>query len=639
VAFQFRSFRSRILTFVFGLLVLVQGAVLLAVNEANVSEARRHIDEALELTAGAFRLSLEARERILLEKARLLSSDFAFKEASATGDHGTVLSALENHQARVGANVMMLLEMSGDVFADTLHPDAHGTPSLLLPLVSVAMDSDFGEASSIQFIEGTPYQLVVVPLFTPEPSGWIVIGFAIKNAFAQELQEETHSHVSLMRREAGQWHAFSSTLAEPLRRSLENTLADTPAETREIVTLNVDGHEYVSWVAPMGDVGIQLVAVLQRSLDDALEPFLRLQHLLLLVFSVGLALSLFGGVLLASRVTRPVAVLADGARRIEEGNYVDPVEVEQHDELGMLATSFNNMMKGLAERDHVRDMLGRVVSPQVAEELLSKEIELGGEERVVSVFFTDIRGFTTVSESEDPQRLVKILNTFLTGVSASIEEHRGVVEEYMGDGVKALFGAPLQHPDDALRSVQAALHLQSSLPSLNADIQALGGSPLTVGIGVHTGSVVAGKMGSLSRLKYTVVGDGVNLASRLEGLTKRYGVGIVVSEVTQQACPEIRFREIDRVRVKGRLTAVGIFEPMGHSDEIAGTACERITLHHTGLEHYRAARWDAAEEVFRELARVEPGTLLFSLYLERIELLRHSPPPPDWDGSFTFDEK
>jgi adenylate cyclase len=136
-----------------------------------------------------------------------------------------------------------------------------------------------------------------------------------------------------------------------------------------------------------------------------------------------------------------------------------------------------------------------------------------------------------------------------------------------------------------------------------------------------------------------VVGDGVNLASRLEGLTKRYGVGIIVSETTQEKCAGIRFREIDRVRVKGRRAPVGIFEPMGYKEEIGGVACERLTLHHTSLEHYRAADWNSAEAGFRELADLEPDTLLFALYLERIELLRKKPPPASWDGSFTFEEK
>lgn len=637
--FHFQSFRARILTFVFGLLVVVQVAVLLAVNVANVREARRHIDEALGLTASALRRSLHARDQILLEKAQLLSADFAFKEAFATGEHDTLLSALENHQGRIGGSVMMLLGMEGHVLADTLHPDTHGSPSVLLPLVSAAMDTEFGEASSIQAIDGEPYQLVVVPLFTPEPSAWIVIGIALEDAFAAELRRETRTHVSLLWRQPRGWTVFSSTMEPAARPILAASLAASVDEPQHSIRIQVAGDEFVSWVAPVANTGSDVVAVLQRSLDEALRPFMRLRAVLLLIFGAGLALSLGSGILLAARVTQPVASLARGARRITEGNYTDPVEVDQGDELGALATSFNHMMKGLAERDRVRDMLGKVVSPEIAEELLSREIELGGEERVVSILFSDIRDFTTVAENETPPRLVEILNTYLSWLTGIVERHGGVVEQYVGDAVMALYGAPLQHEDDALRSVRVALEICERLPEINREIEKYGLAPFAVGVGIHTDVVVAGNIGSPSRLNYKVVGDGVNLASRLEGLTKRYRVGAIVSETTRKDCPGVAFRELDRVRVKGRRAPVTIYEPLGFEDALSPATVELLALHAEALTRYRARNWDAAEAAFGELARREPDTLLYELYLERTARLRREPPGADWDGTVTYDEK
>jgi adenylate cyclase len=640
VRFRFSSFRSRILTFVLGLLVLVQGAVLIAVNVANEREARQHINEALELTAGAFRRSLGSREQILLEKARLLSGDFAFKEVAATGDHVTLLSALENHQARVGGNVMMLLGMDGQVMADTLHPEATGKRSALMPLVAAVMESEFGEASAIQPIDGVPYQLVVVPLFAPEPSAWIVIGFALHDEFAQALQRETNSHVSLVWRAAGGWSTFCSTLREALRVDLEAALTERRAgAVQATVPMSLAGDEYVSAVAPVSNIGMEVVAVLQRSLDEALQPFMRLRTLLFLIFAAGLALSIFGGFLLAARVTRPVARLAHGAGRIEAGNYVDPVDVDQEDELGSLAISFNNMMRGLAERDRVRDMLGKVVSPEIAEELLSKKIELGGEEREVSVLFTDVRDFTSVAERESPQGLVKLLNTYLTWLTGIVERHGGVVEQYVGDAVMALFGAPVGHEDDALRSVRAAMELCSALPEINAELGRLGGSSLAMGVGIHTDIVVAGNIGSPSRLNYKVVGDGVNLASRLEGLTKRYHVGAIVSESTRGACPGIAFRELDTVRVKGRSSAVAIYEPIGVDGKLEASVVERLTLHREGLACYRARDWVGADAIFNELAHHMPDAALYRLYLDRTAMLRLEPPDENWDGIVAYREK
>jgi adenylate cyclase len=638
VTFQFRSFRARLLTFVIGLLVLVQGAALLAVQAANLRESRQHVDEALELTAAAFRRSLEVREQILVEKARLLSSDFAFKKVAALGDRLTILSALENHSDRVGADVMMLLEPSGEVVADTLLPEPEA-PRRLAELVAAGSENEFGEASSIQLLDGRPYQLVIVPLYTPEPSAWVVIGFAVDDALARALQKETGTHVSLLRSSGEGWSTFATTLSDPDREALERGLPKALPDTPTMPSLELGGEEYASWVARIDEVGIPLVAVLQRSLDEALAPFLQVRTTLLLVFAVGIALSLVGSVSLTTRVTRPVADLARGARRIERGDYTHPVDVNQGDEIGALAGAFNAMMKGLVERDQVRDLLGRVVAPQVAEELLSKEIQLGGEERTVSVLFADLQGFTTLAEAEDPQRLVRILNLFLTAVSSAIEAHGGVVEEYMGDGAKALFGAPISHSDDALRAVRAALTLQESLPDVNAEVARLGGRPLAIGIGIHTGEVVAGRMGSLSRLKYTVVGDGVNLAARLEGLTRRYGVTIVASASTREECPGIVFRELDRVRVVGRDEPVAIYEPLGGADALAPEVFESVGLQQAALERFRARDWDGAAALFNERARREPEARVPALFLERIEELRRHPPEPGWDGTLTLQEK
>ncbi|MBW2361367.1 MAG: HAMP domain-containing protein, partial [Deltaproteobacteria bacterium] len=628
LALNFRSFRSRLLTFVLGLLVLVQGAVLLSVNAANIRVARGNIGEALELTATAFRSSLGVREQILLEKAHLLSGDFAFKEASATGDHLTLLSALENHQTRVGANVMMLIDMQDQVLADTLHPDDHGRPSPLRPLVLAAMASEFGEASSIEPIDGRPYQLVVVPLFTPEPSAWIAIGYALDDAFAEQLRRETKTHVSLLWLLDDEWQLFGSTLTPGPREELMRALPPDVAAAQATASLDLGGAEFVSLFAPVANAQTEVVAVLQRSFAEALAPFLRLRTPLWMIFALGIAFSVTGGVLLATRVTRPVAGLARGARRIAAGDYATPVEVEQHDELGELASSFNHMMKGLAERDRVREMLGKVVSPEIAEELLSKEIELGGEEREVSVLFTDVRDFSAVAESMSPQELVALLNTYLTWLTAIVERHGGVVEQYVGDAVMALFGAPLQHDDDALRAVRVALELCGALPEINRKIARLGGRTLAMGVGIHTDVVVAGNIGSPSRLNYKVVGDGVNLASRLEGLTKRYRVGAIVSRSTMEACPGIVFRELDRVRVKGRATPVQIYQPMGMVGELEASAEELLATHAEALRHYRARNWERAEKLFLSLERLDPHSLVYSLYRKRTLSFRESTPPP-----------
>jgi len=632
VPLGFRSFRARLLVFVLGLVVGVQGAVLVAVNRANVGQARRHVDEGLERTARAFGRALDVRTDILTEKARLLSSDFAFKQAVATGEAATVHSALENHRDRVGADVMMLVTMDEALAVDTLHSGAHAEPCGLARPIAAAEASDRGEAYAVEFVDGIPFQLVVVPLFTPQPTAWIVIGFEIDDAFAEELRKETGTQVSLLRWRPGTT-PFASTLHAAHQTELARRLPLAAGPDRRLV-VPLAGEDHATWVVPFpGEARADpepVVAVLQRSLPDALAPYLVLRDRLLAILGIGVALSALGGLLVASRVTRPVDALAGAARRVREGDYDTPVRVGQRDELGVLADSFNHMMRGLSERDRVRDLLGKVVSPAVAEELLSRGIELGGEERRVTVLFSDVRRFTTISERKTPQELVAFLNAYLTRASEVVERHGGVVDKYIGDAVMAIFGAPIAGENDAVRAVRTGVEMVAALRRLEE-------AP-AVGVGINTGVVVAGNMGSRSRLNYTVIGDEVNLASRLEGLTRHYGVGVVVSESTRAACPGWTFRELDRVRVKGKDRPVQIFEPLVETDRPDADLAARLAAHAEALDHYRAGRLDAALAAFGR-ATTDDDVVLRRLYERRVEALRRDGVPPDWDGTTVFDEK
>jgi adenylate cyclase len=313
------------------------------------------------------------------------------------------------------------------------------------------------------------------------------------------------------------------------------------------------------------------------------------------------------------------------------------VAVEQRDELGELASAFNHMQRGLAERDRVRSLLGKVVSPAIAEELLSREIELGGEEREVSVLFSDVRNFTTLAERASPREVVELLNRYLTRASAIVERHGGVVDKYIGDGMMALFGAPLAHPDHAARAVRCALELGESLAGLNRELSLA--QPLAIGVGVHTDRVVAGNMGSLDRLNYTVIGDGVNLASRLEGLTRRYGVAAIASDATRAASPELAFRELDRVRVKGRSAPVAIFEPLGPRDALTPERADALARHAEALERFRARDFAGARDAFDALARRFPDDPIARLYATRAAAGVEAPPGPEWDATVDWLEK
>jgi adenylate cyclase len=274
---------------------------------------------------------------------------------------------------------------------------------------------------------------------------------------------------------------------------------------------------------------------------------------------------------IARGVSRPVSELASGAREIAAGNYNHRVELKQEDELGSLAASFNQMSAGLAERDRVRDLLGKVVSPAIAAELLRKKVTLGGEQREVTVLFSDLRNFTRMSEGLGPEEMLAILNHYFTRMAGIVEKHGGVVDKYVGDALMALFGAPVASADDADRALRAALEMTTALDELNQQwhqrgLPTVGLPTVGVGIGINTGVVVAGNMGSEKRLNYTVIGDGVNLASRLEELTKtpEYEARVIVSGATlAKAKEKYCTRRLGEVAVKGKQIPTEIFALLG----------------------------------------------------------------------------
>jgi adenylate cyclase len=415
--------------------------------------------------------------------------------------------------------------------------------------------------------------------------------------------------------------------------------AGTIPDEQPVISLLREQH-FVTYKFNLLDTpNMRVVTVLQRSFDEAMAPYQRLNRMLFVIFTIGMVISVISIFMLAKTVTRPVKKLSQGVEKIERGDYDTRVDIRQKDEIGQLGHAFNNMARGLAEKEKVRNLLGKVVSPEIAEELMSKDLELGGEDREVTILFSDVRGFTTLCEGLQPQVILSLLNRYLTAISTVIEEHGGVVDKYIGDAVMALFGAPLQHDDDPARAINTALGMCQALATINQEFTNDGLPPIGIGIGINTDTVVAGNMGSMNRLNYTVIGDGVNLASRLEGLTKEYGVHVIVSDHTRARAEAFLFRELDRVRVKGKDQPVGIFEPVGVTGSIAQETLQALQDYQQALAQYRQRDWGSAMAAFRHLHEAEPARKLYKVYLDRCQQFIATPPPADWDGAHTFTSK
>ena len=293
-------------------------------------------------------------------------------------------------------------------------------------------------------------------------------------------------------------------------------------------------------------------------------------------------------------------------------------------------------------KHQITRLFGKYVPTELVDEMSKNPeqvVSMEGESREMTILFSDVRGFTTISEKLDPKELSQLMNEFLTPLSRVISSHQGKVDKYMGDCIMAFWGAPKPLADHARHAILAGIEMQQTLARLQPHFKGRGWPEIHVGVGINSGRVSVGNMGSEVRVAYTVMGDEVNLASRLEGITKQYGVGIIVGENTRNAAPDFIYRELDHVRVKGKDKPVAIYEPICLASEAGKDLVEEVKLFHEVRRLYRKQDWDQAELQLMNLQRLSAGAALYRMYTERVEYFRKNPPPADWDGVFVFQTK
>ena len=537
----------------------------LVVRHANREHALAQIDARLRAGAQVFKKLIEERSQQITSTAAILSRDHAFLEAfaGADQDRATTLSALESLRGRINAERILIASLEKQLLFDTRQPERRSVP-FPFPKLADKAEAD-GAAYAFVILDKELYALAVTPLLAPAPIAWLCPAFLIDDRFAREIQAFSDLEITFFD-PAELASLFASTFEGEKRESLLTHLRARRPALKQIVDLQFGGEHFVSYSLPLPTENGTAVALLERSLDKELAPYMRLERTYLFLALAGLLISVALGIWIARSVSRPVLQLAEGTRKIGAGDYSHRIEVRTEDEIGLLAGAFNHMSEGLAERDQVRDLLGKVVSPAVAAELLRKDVTLGGEEREVTILFSDLRSFTSMCEARSAQEMLGVLNHYFTRMSDIVEAHRGVVDKYVGDAMMALFGAPLAGPDDPDCAMASALEMSEALDELNLEWQAEGRHPLSMGIGINTDVVVAGNMGSQTRLNYTVIGDGVNLASRLESLTKRpeYGARIIISQFTlERAKGRYRTRRLGEVAVKGKQRPTEIYALLG----------------------------------------------------------------------------
>lgn len=332
------------------------------------------------------------------------------------------------------------------------------------------------------------------------------------------------------------------------------------------------------------------------------------------------------------------------------------VPIKYNDEIGELSFTFNNMLNELQnaynqikeyayqsvlaqkKEERIRTMFQKYVPQDVVNEIVhNPDQALVGRNTNVTVLFSDIRSFTTISESMPPELLVDSLNRYFTVMVDIIYKRKGVIDKYIGDAIMAIFGAPKVYGDDAQQAVLAGLEMLEKLEKFNQEQKKRGFKEFNIGIGINYGAVTVGNIGTTQKMDYTVIGDAVNLASRLEGLTKEYHTKIIISEGTYLAVKDYFYvREIDRVRVKGKLKPVKIFEPARYLTQDKKKAW---SFYNKGVKLFLERIWDEAEKMFLKALEIFGEDFLTEKYLNDIKEFRINPPDPDWDGTTTMTHK
>jgi len=377
-------------------------------------------------------------------------------------------------------------------------------------------------------------------------------------------------------------------------------------------------------------------------------------------YTLGLTLIAAAGLILLfiKKLTDPIGNVVQTMKNIITSNDLSRrVRVEYDDEIGYLATWFNRMVQDLElaynqvkkyayrsvlaknSEERIRHIFQKYVPGEIIDEVMKTKGEklLVGKKQLATILFSDIRSFTSISERLSAEELVKSLNTYFNIMVGIIIEHKGTIDKFIGDAIMAIYGAPVKYDDDPLQAVYTALEMIGALGDFNKKQVRMGRPTFRIGVGLNTGEVIVGNIGSNQKLDYTCIGDAVNLASRLEGLTKMYGVPIIISEYTNTFTRDsIPSREIDAVRVKGKIQPVKIYQPYKISSENQKKGYAQFN---EGIQYYREKKFEEALDLFSSCKKLLQGDTPSSIYIDRCKELITHPPAEDWDGVYTAKTK
>jgi class 3 adenylate cyclase len=400
--------------------------------------------------------------------------------------------------------------------------------------------------------------------------------------------------------------------------------------------------------ALLGHIHEEIDGVTRSATSEVLSRQRTVEVISILAMALALLIGMAFSALVTRSLVRPVYQLLDSTQAVQQGQLDTVVKVTTRDEIGRLAAAFNLMIAELRVKERIKETFGRYVDPRIVAGLIDRPdlAKTEGERRVMTILFCDMKGFTGLSEGLTPAALVRLINAYLTELSVPIRERQGIIDKYIGDAVMAYWGPPFNlHEEQARLACLAALDQLEQLAGFRKRVPEIVGvkrglPDIDIRVGIASGDVVVGNIGSDVSMNYTVMGDTVNLASRLEGASKAYGTRILIAEETWRLAGDaIEVREIDQLLVVGKTEPQRIFELLGRTGQVDPARLELAKGFAAALERYRARDFAEAERAFAALLAAHPGDTPSKVYLARAQRLRAEPPPEDWDGVWRLTEK
>jgi diguanylate cyclase (GGDEF)-like protein len=475
-----RSFQARLLYLIIGVLVLLEAGTLISVHLAGQRTLRGSIDEDLRIGARVLDRILGTHARQLSDSLRVLVSDFAFREAVATTDLGTVTSTLANHGRRIGADAVVLMNLDGTVTADTLEGRMVGRRFPFASMLKTAEER--GEASATVSFMNRPYQFVIRPVLAPRPIAWVSAGFAIDDRVLADVRRLTSLEVSIWSSTSGEDPQLISTLPNVERSDLSSRMG-TMSNPRNAVetTMQLGDSGYATLLQPIGTGdGSRVSTLLQRSLDEARRPFVALELQIFALSAILLLSAVIAAVMFARSVSKPLTVLADGARRIEQGDYVTPIEVEQQDEIGNLATAFNQMQSAIAARedqimyqathDALTGLPNRTLFLDRVSQAIANAKRIGPKGPSVGMIMMDVDRFKEINDTLGHHFGDQLLIDMGKRLSRTLRQN-DTVARLGGDEFGVMFTAPtFQHATEVATRIGSAFNAPFSLGEVSIDI-------------------------------------------------------------------------------------------------------------------------------------------------------------------------